>query len=181
MDIFCEEIIKRKFSAKDAGILLLCLVGAVVILLLPMIFTPLLYFFIFILAGVGFGLYYLITSIDWEFEYSITNGDFTCDKIIHRRKRKPQFSINLHDTEEIGKYDPQKFTGRKFDYVYRVGRTVGGTDGEWYLAGHYGQYGRLLGVFSPSDKVLNAIHPFIKRTVDTSALPKPQAADKPAC
>ncbi|MCH3972525.1 MAG: hypothetical protein LKE53_07190 [Oscillospiraceae bacterium] len=174
MDIFCEQIIKRKFGGKEAGIMLLTLVGAIAILMLTMMVSVLMYFLVFIIAGVLVGMYYIITNFDWEFEYSVTNGDFTCDKIIHRRKRKSIFSIDLHDTEEIGKYSPEKFEGKQFDYTFQVGKTAKGTDGEWYLTGRYDRYGKILIVFSPSNRVLQAIKLNLKRTVDTSALPAPE-------
>ncbi|WOC31205.1 MULTISPECIES: DUF6106 family protein [Caproicibacterium] len=174
MDIFCEQIIKRKMSGKDIAIMAAAMVGALLVLTLTMMIKELIMFGLLILVGICVGLYYIITSLDWEFEYSITNGDFTCDKIIHRRKRKRQFSIDLHDVEEVGQYDAQKLAGRHFDATYQVGVTAGGAGGEWYLTGHFDKYGTALVVFSPDERVMNAVRTSLKRTVDVSALPKVQ-------
>jgi hypothetical protein len=171
MDIFSEQIIKRKFCAKDALIITASVIVAVIILLLTLAIPLLSMFAILILAGVCFAFYYMVTSIDWEFEYSITNHDFTCDKIIHRRKRKRQFSVDLHETEEMGKYEEQKFTGRNFDAVYQVGKTAKGTADNWYISGHFEKYGRMLIIFSPDDRILNAIRPSLKRSVSNAAFP----------
>lgn len=169
MDIFHEQIIKRKFCVRDGLIMAASMVGAVIILLLTMMIPQLFMFGIFILAGVCAAFYYITTSIDWEFEYSVTNGDFTCDKIIHRRKRKRQFSVDLHDTEEIGKYDAEKMAGKNYTAVYQVGETAKGVGGEWYFSGHFEKYGNLLIVFSPDEKTLEAIKPSLKRAVSRAA------------
>ena len=96
MDIFSEQIIKRKFCAKDALIITASVIVAVIILLLTLAIPLLSMFAILILAGVCFAFYYMVTSIDWEFEYSITNHDFTCDKIKSRNANF--FSIeHLHN------------------------------------------------------------------------------------
>lgn len=172
MDIFCEQIIKRKMGAKDIAIMAATVLGALVILTLVMIIPQLFMFALLILAGVCFAIYYIVTSIDWEFEYSITNGDFTCDKIIHRRKRKRQFSIDLHDVDEIGTYDAQKLAGKHFDATYQVGTTANGSSGEWYMTGHFDKYGTILVVFSPDERVQTAVKTSLKRTVSMAAFPR---------
>jgi uncharacterized protein (DUF58 family) len=52
--------------------MLLTLVGAIAILMLTMMVSVLMYFLVFIIAGVLVGMYYIITNFDWEFEYSVT-------------------------------------------------------------------------------------------------------------
>lgn len=171
MDIFCEQIIKRRPSGKNVAILVGSSIGAIIILLLVMSLPVLMLVSPLILVGLCAGLYYIITSMDWEFEYSITNDDFTCDKIIHRRKRKRQFAVGLRDVEEIGKYDPQKFAGRNFDATCQVSETANGIDDAWYMTGRFQKYGNTLIVFSPDARILNAIKPSLKHSVDTSAFP----------
>lgn len=172
MDIFCEQIIKRKLGAKDIAIMAATMIGALLLLTLTMMIKELFMFGLLILVGICFGIYYVVTSLDWEFEYSITNGDFTCDKIIHRRKRKRQFAIDLHDVDEIGQYDAQKLAGKHFDATYQVGTTVGGTSGEWYITGHFDKYGTILVVFSPDERVMKAVKTSLKHTVSMAAFPQ---------
>lgn len=172
MDIFVEQIIKRKFGALDALVIVGVIIAGLILLTLPLWIPQLFLYWILIVAAVCVGAYYLIGTRAWEFEYSITNGDMTCDKIIHRRRRKRMFSIDLHDVDAMGKYDPQKLQGRKFDCTYFVGEIAKGGADEWYLTGHFDKYGTMLVVFSPDERVLQAIKAGLKRNVANEAFPR---------
>ena len=108
MDVFVEQIVKKKASGMDYLIYLGVIIAAIILITLSMLFIPALT--IMVLAGAIFGAYYLITMRDLEFEYSFTNGDLTVDKIMHRRSRKRLISFDVHTVEEMGKYDPQKLS-----------------------------------------------------------------------
>lgn len=179
MDIFVERIIKRKFGAVDALVILGVVVAGLIVLSLPLFIPQLFMFLIVLVAIVCFGAYYLIGMRLWEFEYSITNGDMTCDKIIQRRRRKRQFNIDLHDVDAMGKYDPQKFQGRQFAHTYFVGENAKGGAGEWYMTGTFEKYGSMLVVFSPDARILKAIQPALKRTVANEAFPREFKRVKP--
>jgi hypothetical protein len=125
-------------------------------------------FSIFILAGVCFGAYFIFTSRNLEFEYSITNGDVTVDKIINRSKRKRVVSFDAHLTEEIGKYDPQKHLGKPYEKRLFVGVSDDGQDA-WYMTFRKPDFGYTLLVFNPEEKVLTAIKPFLPRQVARDA------------
>lgn len=172
MDIFVEQIVKRKMGPIDALVIVGVILAALVVISLPLWIPPLFMLWLLLIAGACFGVYYLIGMRMWEFEYSVTNGDLTCDKIIQRRRRKRQFSIDLHAVSEIGKYDPQKFQNRRVANTYFVGTTAKGAEGDWYLQGEFEQYGPTLIVFSPSERVLEAIKPALKRSVLNEAFPR---------
>lgn len=162
MDIFVEQIVKKKFGSKDYLIMTATVIGALLLLLLSLMFIP--GFAFLILIGLCFGVYYLITSRNLEFEYSVTNGDITIDKIINRRKRKRVISTDAHSIEEIGKFKPEVLRNKNgytqfFTSDYDDGR------GSWYFCAHDTKRGNILVVFSPEEKVLNAIKPFIPRQV----------------
>ena len=92
MDIFVEQIVKKKFGPKDYAIVAGVVLLGLIIVVLSMMFLYGIALIALIL--VGFGAYYIITSRSLEFEYSITNGDVTIDRIIYRRKRKRVISID---------------------------------------------------------------------------------------
>lgn len=166
MDVFIEQIIRKKPNIKDYLIYAATLLGGCIIVFVSMMYLP--NFSIFILAGVCFGAYYLISSRNLEFEYSVTNGDITIDKIINRRKRKRIIAIDAHDIEEIGKYKPEEHSAKT--YSERI-FTSESEDGEnvWYLAARHQQKGTVLLMFSPNEKVLMAIKPFLSRQVAINA------------
>ena len=57
MDIFCEQIIKRKMSGKDIAIMAAAMVGALLVLTLTMMIKELIMFGLLILVGICVGLY----------------------------------------------------------------------------------------------------------------------------
>ena len=166
MDIFVEQIVKKKFGPKDYLVF-----AAVVVLGLALVFLSVLFllpFAVLIFAGVCFGAYQIITSRNLEFEYSATNGDITVDKIIYRRRRKRLISLDAKSVEEMGKYDPQKHRGR--DYAARIFASERDSgEGAWFFTARHPQMGYVLVVFSPEERVLEAIRPFLTRQVAKDA------------
>ncbi|QAT50009.1 hypothetical protein EQM14_09620 [Caproiciproducens sp. NJN-50] len=166
MDIFIEQLVKKKSGPRDylffTGIVL---IGALVVFL-SILFLPSLA--IFVLAAVCCGAYLLITSRNLEFEYSVTNGDLTIDRIIAKRKRRRMISVDARTVEKMGKYDPQKLRSKNFDARIFSSETEKGTDA-WYLCAHHFERGNVLIVFSPNEKILNSIRPFLQRQVAKDA------------
>ncbi len=166
MDIFIEQIIKKKFGTKDFLIFLGLVLGGCILVVLSMIFIPSL--MIIIVIGVCVGAYYLATSRNLEYEYSITNGDITIDKIINRRSRKRVVSMDAHDVETMGKYNPAEHSAKSYAARLFACESDDGKDA-WYFAGNLPNKGNVLVVFSPNEKVLAAIKPFLSRQVSINA------------
>jgi hypothetical protein len=165
MDIFVEQIVKKKFGTKDYLVFPATAFGGVILVLLSLLAPA---FSLLVLIGVCFAAYYIITSRNLEFEYSVTNGDITIDKIINRRKRKRVISADAHEIEEMGKFRPDLLKNKSgythfFTSEYDDGRE------SWYFCAHSTKKGNILVVFNPEEKVLNAIKPFMPRQVAFSA------------
>ena len=160
MDIFTEQIVKRKFSGKDwaiaAGTVLLAMVLIYigVFILLPLTMMPLIA--VLVIAGSIYGVYWVVSSRNLEFEYSVTNGDLTVDKIINKKRRKRVVSFDVHNTEEMGKYDANRMAQRQVDKQLMAGESETG-EGDWFILARTPKYGRTLLVFSPNENVLNGI------------------------
>ena len=169
MDVFIEQLIKRKFGLRDylifAGILAagICLVLLSVLFLLP--------FATFVLAGAPYGVYFLTTSRSEEFEASVTNGNLTIDKIIHTSRRKQVISIDAHTVEKMGKYDPQKrpVKSSKFNGRRIVASETENGEGAWYFCARDPKAGNVFVIFSPDERTLDAIRPFLPRQVARDA------------
>ena len=168
MDVFVEYMIKKKLSAKDVAMML----GAVVLgcllvvgsFLLTGIFgvPPMVPFFV--LCGVIYGIYWVITSRSIEFEYSVTNGDISIDMILNRKSRKRLTSFDAKAIEEMGKYteNAQRLKERRVDKVIFASETDDGKDA-WYVIAKSRKTGLTLLVFSPNEKCIEAIKPFMDR------------------
>ena len=90
MDVFVEQMIKRKLSAKDYLIAVgIAIVAMILVFLCLTVFARIIgTLFVLIIGGIIYIAYKLIRMRLLEFEYSFTNGDLTVDKIIDRSRRK---------------------------------------------------------------------------------------------
>ena len=83
MDVFVEQIAKKKSETVDklkiAGIIVLVFVlSFVCVFILPGLHQIFFSLSFALVAGVVYGAWVLITGMNLEFEYAVTNGDVTC-------------------------------------------------------------------------------------------------------
>ncbi|HIS50728.1 MAG TPA: hypothetical protein IAA80_09520 [Candidatus Gallacutalibacter pullistercoris] len=160
MDIFTEQIVKRKLTGKDwlisLGLVLAAsiLIYVSIFILLPLTGLPMIP--LIVILGSIYGVYWLISSRNLEYEYSVTNGDLTVDKIINKRRRKRMVSFDVRDAEEIGKYDATKLAQRQFDKTLMAAEDET-AENTWYIMARTPKYGRMVLVFTPNEKVLDGI------------------------
>jgi len=163
MDVFVEQIIKKKYDFMDSLIVFGTLLLSFVLVALCLMFFP--FALILIIGDIALA-YYIISSRNIEFEYSITNGDITIDKIINKSRRKRIISIDAHDIEFMGKNKP---TNIKNNYIRLNVSQSQNNESNWYFSGHNSQKGNVFVLFTPNDKVLSAIKPFLSRQVAIDA------------
>jgi len=166
MDIFIEQIVKKKTGTKDYLVFIAAFLGGFILIIASMALVPSIS--IFIIGGVCVGAYYLITSRNLEYEYSVTNGEVTIDKIINRRKRKRVISIEAHDIEVLEKYKPEEQSAKKYSERLFVSESDDGKDA-WSFVTRLPQKGNVLVVFSANEKTLLAMKPFLTRQVAINA------------
>ena len=164
-DICVEYLVQQKVGPKDRLICLGASVLAALILFIGLMLTPVLPMLPFlVLCGVVYGLYWVISSRSVEYEYSITNGDIAVDKNTNRRSRKRLTSFDATAIEEMGKYteNEQKLRGRRVDKTFFASQTDDGKDA-WYVIAKSRKTGLTLLVFSPDERCIDAIKPFMDR------------------
>ena len=107
MDVFMEKIVPKRKDLKDSLIASLIVFFTVVVSLILIVFKiPLLSELglnIFIVAGLIYLAYRLITSRNVEFEYIVTNGDLDIDRITAKRKRKRIFSASCKEFDILAR------------------------------------------------------------------------------
>ena len=111
MDNFAEQLVKKEMSGSDRvkkGLILAGGISAVLILTagsLLMLGHSLISFVGLILAaGAGYGTFFLLQSMNIEYEYTFTNGELDIDKIIAKKKRREMLSTNIRQFTDFGKY-----------------------------------------------------------------------------
>ena len=167
-DVFVERMVKKKFDGIDAlimaavilGIIVLSFIGFIVgffILQFPMLS-------LLITAGAVFGGYKLIGSRLLEFEYSLTNGFVTVDKILNRASRKRLTAFECETCEDIGNYNENeaRLKNRSFDTRVFATRTSD-HQGSWYMIVRGSKTGKTLLIFDPDEDLLEAIKKFLPR------------------
>ena len=164
-DIFVEYMVKKKIGGKDILVCLGASVLGAILIFVGLLLTPIMPMIPFlVVCGVIYGLYWVISSRSVEFEYSITNGDIAVDKIMNRRSRKRLTSFDAKTIEEMGKYteNAQKLRSKRVDKTIFASETDDGKDA-WYIIAKSRKTGLTLLVFSPDERCIDAIKPFMDR------------------
>ncbi len=100
MDFFNEYIVKKKKSANDMLMTTGYILAGVILSIASFFFIEFIgSFFLLIIFGAWYGVYYMLGTLNVEFEYIVTNGDLDVDKIMARRKRKRLLSVSSKDFE----------------------------------------------------------------------------------
>jgi len=105
-DLFIEKIVKRKRRGIEIVFTVTLILSAILLILISFIVPILLqqnFFYIstFVSFGIGYLAYRLITGLNCEYEYSITNDELNIDKIIAQRKRTNIFKGSCKDFSVI--------------------------------------------------------------------------------
>ena len=168
MDIFVEQIVKKAPNGKDTlkKVLLvaaMCLIAALLafaIMVMPAL-AGVAFLFMF---GMMYGGYYLITGLDVEYEYIVTNGEIDIDKIIAKRKRARLITCKVSSFEAFGKYESAPDIDDSVTIVSAVGTSLSGAENEmWYADFTHASAGKVRLIISAEDKVIEAIKPFLPR------------------
>ena len=130
-DVFVEWLVKRRKSGLDWAMILGSLVLSVVLLLVSfhvavLVNFPMIPYFLFF--GCAYGVYWIISQLNLEFEYSFTNGDITVDKIINKKKRKRVVSFDAKNVEAIGEVKDASTLAKlgNVNNIHRAGENANG-------------------------------------------------------
>lgn len=162
MDIFIEQIIKRKKDGIDyaiiAGIILLGIIITAVCVLIIGGFSIGIAFLL--IAAAWYGAYLLIHMRNLEYEYILTNSDLDIDKIVAKRGRKRLISVNLKEISILANVEDSTYAN-EYRNITNINKTINAvgdnTDGGIYFVDFHldGVNNRVL--FQPNDKIKTAL------------------------
>lgn len=160
MDTYAEQLVIKQTNSSDQMKKFGIIAGGILITGL-LIFVTIYYMPIAIIAAAGaaYGAYWLLTGMNIEYEYIVTNGSLDIDKIIAKRKRVTLLSVDVKEFTDFGSYvsHNDNFEGTT---ILAVG------DEEPYFADFKNeQYGMARLIFSPNEKILQCIKPYLPRTI----------------
>lgn len=169
MDTFFEQIVKKKKSVAEWGVLVGTLLAAILVIfailnmpiLMKIPILPTL-----LIVGVGYGGWWLMTSQNIEFEYCVTNGDIDIDLIIAKRKRKRIVSVGGRKVQTLTPYEPAAINEKAFQRVV-VAAPSKKESGLWCFTYHSKKNGDTLVIFQPESRVLRAFFDGLQGPVKT--------------
>ena len=160
-----EQLIKKNWELSDTlkavGITLGALLAMGISCVL--LFTPV-YVLIFpAFVGISYLAYRFITNLLVEFEYCIVDGELTVDKIINKSKRKKVVTVQVRNFELFEPYDMERISGESCAAYIRAAECAVPENG-YYAAFNQPGIGRTILVFSPNEKMLARIKPYLRKT-----------------
>lgn len=170
MDIFVEQLVSKKKTAKNYAAILGCLVGVFVILglfvfvILPVVskVVPFLNGLTFLLLfGLIYLFYRLVSNTNMEFEYCFTNGALDVDKIFNRRSRKKFVSLNARSIERMASTKDSEFASLLKNA--EVKKLYGCSDvkaSDTYYVVFSNEKGRQMLLFNPNEKIRDGFKRF---------------------
>lgn len=169
MDNLVEQVVKRKKNGKYYMNVFLIIFATIAIpgLLFALGFIYQAYFVyisIFVFLFCVYGAWFFITSLKIEYEYSSLGGTFRVDKIVAKRNRKKVLKFDLKIVDEIFHYTDEEMAKRKFNKVFSVGAQEYSED-NCVIVFQSEAKGKCAVVFTPNEKMLNGIRPYLKHDV----------------
>ncbi len=167
MDFVNEFIVRRNRTGNDYLMMAGYLILGVILTLLGLNFAPFLgSMFLLPVAGIWYGVYYLISLSNIEFEYTMVNGELDVDKIIARKRRKRVISVKSSDFELFAPHKPEITAHQKQNGV-TILDCSGVRSGDAYYALYSKDGKRTMLIFNPTDKMLDDIQRHVPRTLFT--------------
>jgi len=155
-DVYKEQIVKRKSGAKELFLKVLLVLAVIVITVLAFaflggFFAPLLLF------GSGFGAFYLMSFLNLEYEYQLTNADLDIDCIYNRSRRKRIMTVKLKELDFMAHID-DKSKSNELNNVGAVKDFSSGTPGpDTYVFTVQEKGVKTKVIIEPNEKMLRAI------------------------
>ena len=162
VDTFVEQIIYRKKTKSQVA--LAVLIMALTSILVVMLFMFLQSLAFMLMLPLGWLMWWLLSGMNIEYEYCITNGDIDIDRIVARRKRERVVSVALKKVESAGQYKPEKWQGRQVDRLVFAAPSEK-EEGLYCFSYRSKKRGYTLVVFQPNERVMEAFVKSLPRLI----------------
>ena len=165
-DYFTEHLVKKRKTAAVFAVMFLTVIAGALLtaaaFLSGLLFVQLIGQLATIaVVALWWGVYFVVTSRNIEFEYIVTNGELDIDKIIGKRKRKRIISVSHKEIEIIT--PAGQYTGNA-DKVIDVSSNT--HSDEKYVLVTSKDGNRVKIIFNPSEKMLKIFKVFCQRKVN---------------
>ena len=104
-----------------------------------------------------------------QYEYTVTNNNLQIDKVMAKRRRKEVLSIDIKKIEGFDKITENRINAKKCNKVFYLGTYEDDPSQHRFIV-QTKNYGRIMVVFAPNEKVLNEIKKHLKPEVKIEML-----------
>lgn len=161
MEGFIEQVVKRQNKAKQLYIKILSVVLLIVVplscvLLASVITAYLVYIGLFLFIIGIYVVWYVFSCQKVEYEYSVVGDELIVAKVVALRKRKNMCRVPIRDIEILGKGEKTVESIKVHEVFVAVG-DIDAVDENYYAV-----YGKSELVFSPNEKILQAMKPYLR-------------------
>lgn len=164
MDVFVEQLVKKPADGKTLALKILIAFGVILVSLfcLYLMLIGIVLALLLIFAAI-YGGFYLISGLNAEYEYIVTNGEIDIDKIIAKRKRKRLITAKPSKFEAFGKLaDAAPVSGIT---VVEANGIADEEAEDYYIDFTHDSFGKVRLIFTPTERTLEAVTPFLPRPV----------------
>lgn len=164
MDVFVEQLVKKPADGKTLALKILIAFGVILVSLfcLYLMLIGIVIALLLIFAAI-YGGFYLISGLNAEYEYIVTNGEIDIDKIIAKRKRKRLITAKPSKFEAFGKLaDAAPVSGIT---VVEANGIADEEAEDYYIDFTHDSFGKVRLIFTPTERTLEAVTPFLPRPV----------------
>lgn len=171
MDIFVEQLVKKKRTLVDyatvALVIMLGIILAALSVLLVIMYAPFMFILSFIVV---FAFIYLAIFVaqgtNLEFEYSVTNDYLVIDKIIAKKRRKNLVDIKIPTIENLCKFTDPKLRSLKINKNVYACEDYNNDD-TYVITYRDPKFGTKAVAFTPNDEIFKAMRPYLRREIVT--------------
>ncbi|MEE3333048.1 MAG: hypothetical protein VZR54_02085 [Ruminococcus sp.] len=171
-DIFIEQLVKNKRSAKDRVVFILVIImvlavptALVLLATHHMVYAYSIYIALFLLFFGIWLIWFVRSHQNTEFEYQMVQDTLVISKIIAKRKRKELMRIDVRTFDELEKASEIDLKSHHFQKVLVACGDENDKEHNYYACYHHAARGLCGILFCPNEKVLNSMKPYLKKDI----------------
>lgn len=165
MDVFVEEIVRKRKTFSDIikvlGLVLAATVVALIVFVVVLPMAPQFGSGLFLVVVLGYyGAYWLATSLNLEYEYSLVGHEIDVDKIMNRKKRKRLTTVDIKKIDSFGYKGSKTHEYQKFLADISVKKIYACEDKSaenCFFVVYFEDSVKKMLVFSPTEKIVELI------------------------
>lgn len=110
-------------------------------------------------------IWYVRSHQNVEYEYQMVQDTLVVSRIIAKRKRKEVLKLDTRIIDILAKPDDEAVRKLKFSKVYDCAADSGDVENTYYAVYQHPGYGRCALFFTPDEKILGAMKPYLKKDI----------------